>query len=243
MACESNNAIVSKILKDLEPPKDYKKANEEHRRAKQANKQYVKPVKNNEVSRNNAQNNTKYDDEVVRVKQYPWDVNGPYYDDYMIQQDKIWKEPKLKYKSEYKNCSQEKIKSRIGMDKSDSELTKKDIDFIKFKISYCEMDVDSKMRKRVIRRGSLAYVKKYYEYLRKAPASEFKLKLDELDKIRAKTRRVPALEGRKPGELSYQMVQDEICTIEKTIGRLKIDYCDKPILDYMHPEMKVLFKR
>jgi succinate dehydrogenase/fumarate reductase flavoprotein subunit len=131
----------------------------------------------------------------------PWDTNEPYYDDYVKESDNLGDRLEVLAPKEFKNC--QKIES----------------DFSK---SMCLFDIEKDIAKEWVLRGTIKYVMNNYASLRTEPKKLLKL-LKSLDAIRNKTRKVNILlkSDRKKGELSYQMINAEICLIESNIGKLR----------------------
>jgi hypothetical protein len=131
----------------------------------------------------------------------PWDTNEPYYDDYVKESDTLDDRLNILAPEKHKKCN--------AIENG----------FVKLN---CLSDLKAEIKKPWVFRGTIKYVMNNYGSLRAEPKKLLKL-LKSLDAIRNKTRKVTILlrSDRKKGELSYQMINAEICLIESNVGKLR----------------------
>lgn len=141
---------------------------------------------------------------IVTYKSNPWDTNEPYFDDYTKDSDTLGERLDVLAPEEYKKCQENKTK---------------------YGKSTCLSYIKSDLIQTWAYRGTHRYVMLTYSKFKTEPKKLINI-LKGLDKIREKTRNIILGDERKQGELSYQMINNEICLIESNIGRLKLKaYC------------------
>jgi len=144
---------------------------------------------------------------VIRYKAQPWMSNSAYIDDYMLGIDSIEENLSSLAPDKYKKCKT--IKS-------------------KFSRVMCLDSLSLRILEASVLRGSPKYVNENYEFLRGKGAKELVTILKGMDSLRNKTRFVQVGDRPEKGELTYQMINREICIVEDTIGRLrKKSFCHR----------------